>query len=59
MTDTETETIDKRRLPVACRAVSPDNVPCRWRAVMAWHSIPFCTLHAPVRRPGIGGWVRL
>jgi hypothetical protein len=32
---------------------------CTFRAVMAWHGVPFCPQHAPAKRPGLAGWVRL
>jgi len=55
----ETEPQNDHRIAARCSAVSNDNVQCKWRAVMLWHSVPFCAIHAPVRRHGIGGWVLL
>ena len=32
---------------------------CKWKGAMSWFGVPFCTTHAPRRRPGLPGWERI
>lgn len=57
------EPVDRDATRPRCRARLFDEkgepVGCHYQSTVAWFGVPFCSNHAPPRRPGTGGWNRL